>query len=120
MRTLRAQDATREPTTGLRMRAQGNAMNDEFLIRCWYCGKQLADPPDRGKSPNMRTLDHLLPQSRGGGNETANLVDACWPCNAGKRSKTLEEYREYLYAKTAVGLARKHALAALAAWPEMP
>ena len=37
------------------------------------------------------SLDHRDPVTRGGGNDAANLVTACWPCNASKGNLTLEE-----------------------------
>lgn len=37
--------------------------------------------------------DHLLPHSRGGSNELANLVVTCAPCNFGRMQYTLEEAR---------------------------
>jgi 5-methylcytosine-specific restriction endonuclease McrA len=41
--------------------------------RCWHCGG-IADQ-----------VDHLLPRSRGGGDEPSNLVAACQPCNLARR-----------------------------------
>jgi 5-methylcytosine-specific restriction endonuclease McrA len=32
------------------------------------------------------TADHLVPAARGGGNELANLVPACEPCNKARRA----------------------------------
>ncbi len=36
-------------------------------------------------------LDHVIPYARGGGNGPDNLVTACWPCNFGRGSYSLEE-----------------------------
>jgi hypothetical protein len=46
--------------------------------RCGYCDKK-AD-----------TVDHILPQSRGGKNTWENTVAACQPCNARKADHLLE------------------------------
>ncbi|GAA4639870.1 HNH endonuclease [Actinoallomurus vinaceus] len=46
---------------------------------CGYCG-------GRGN-----TVDHILPQSRGGGSTWENTVLACGPCNNRKRDRTPEE-----------------------------
>jgi 5-methylcytosine-specific restriction endonuclease McrA len=46
---------------------------------CAYCG-------GRGT-----TIDHVLPQSRGGANTWLNLVAACGPCNNRKADRTPEE-----------------------------
>lgn len=37
-------------------------------------------------------IDHIIPISRGGRNELANLCVACQPCNHSKYNKTLEEW----------------------------
>lgn len=54
---------------------------DEY--KCVYCG-------DTDKS--ILTLDHVIPQSKGGGNSWTNLVTACLQCNSDKRDLTLEEF----------------------------
>lgn len=48
---------------------------------CVYCG-----------SNKHLTLDHVVPQSKGGRDSWDNLVTACRTCNAEKRDLTLEEY----------------------------
>jgi hypothetical protein len=35
--------------------------------------------------------DHVIPYSRGGGNDLENLVLTCYPCNFGRSNNTLEE-----------------------------
>lgn len=47
--------------------------------RCAYCGAP------------ARTIDHLLPQSRGGGWTWLNTVAACHGCNGRKGNRTPEE-----------------------------
>jgi 5-methylcytosine-specific restriction endonuclease McrA len=47
--------------------------------RCAYCGRK------------ARTVDHIHPKSRGGGEEYWNLVAACKPCNNTKTDRTPEE-----------------------------
>ena len=37
------------------------------------------------------TVDHVLPQSKGGQTELDNLITCCWACNYGKAEKTLSE-----------------------------
>lgn len=46
---------------------------------CAYCGGQAG------------TVDHLVPQSRGGRNSWLNTVAACSPCNTRKANRTPEE-----------------------------
>lgn len=50
---------------------------------CVYCGKD---------ERRHLTLDHVIPQSKGGPNTWDNLVTACKKCNNEKASLTLEEY----------------------------
>lgn len=49
---------------------------------CQYCGI-------RGKSLEC---DHVVPVSRGGSNDTQNLVTACKTCNQSKRAKLVSEW----------------------------
>ena len=51
--------------------------------QCVYC-----DEEDR----RTFTLDHVVPQSKGGPNTWDNLVTACKKCNGEKADLTLEEY----------------------------
>lgn len=49
---------------------------------CVYCG-----------SPLNLSLDHVIPQSRGGEHSPSNLVTACRSCNSSKGAKTPEEWK---------------------------
>lgn len=49
---------------------------------CWFCGKPLGDD---------ETLEHLVPQSRGGGNDSANCVLAHAVCNQKAANLSLSE-----------------------------
>jgi len=51
--------------------------------RCQYCGKKLS-----GKD---KTIDHIIPKSRGGQNKWENVVLCCKKCNKKKGNKTPEE-----------------------------
>lgn len=57
--------------------------------KCRYCG-----------APG-RTMDHVVPISRGGRHEAANIVPACRPCNASKGNKMLSEWRGHPCRKSA-------------------
>jgi len=52
--------------------------------KCHYCGDQ----------KNL-TLDHKIPQSKGGGHEDENLVTCCKRCNSSKGAKTYDEFLEW-------------------------
>lgn len=49
---------------------------------CVYCG-----------SPLNLSLDHVIPQSRGGSHEPTNLVTCCRSCNSSKGDKTPAEWK---------------------------
>lgn len=49
---------------------------------CRYCG---------GRSPKVHlTIGHVVASTLGGGDEPTNLVTACWDCNSGKSSTTVD------------------------------
>ena len=50
---------------------------------CQYCGKN--------SSPEKLTVDHVIPSSRGGGNDWNNVLTCCSPCNLRKGNKTPKE-----------------------------
>lgn len=52
---------------------------------CAYCGASGRMEPD-----------HRIPLSRGGGNDIANILPACRPCNRRKHTRTEEEFRAVL------------------------
>lgn len=43
-------------------------------------------------SPDEPEIDHILPYSRGGRHDPANLQVLCGPCNREKRTRTMEEW----------------------------
>jgi hypothetical protein len=51
--------------------------------RCHYCGEKV--------TPENATLDHLIPQFKGGRHTKENLKTACLTCNSIKSGKTFEE-----------------------------
>ena len=54
---------------------------DQFV--CQYCGEKT--------TPENITLDHFIPQSKGGSHKKENLRTACLLCNSIKSGKTYEE-----------------------------
>jgi hypothetical protein len=52
---------------------------DKFI--CQYCGRT---PPDV-----KLEVDHIMPLSQGGSDESANLLTSCWDCNRGKAGDPL-------------------------------
>lgn len=54
---------------------------------CVYCGETFLDKD--------MTLDHMIPQERGGPTITNNLVPSCKECNSKKSNMTAEQYIKY-------------------------
>lgn len=52
-------------------------------FRCRYCGTPAATAELQ--------VDHVVPVAKGGTNDPANLVTACWLCNIGKSDASLAE-----------------------------
>ncbi|RUM89323.1 MAG: HNH endonuclease [Thermodesulfatator sp.] len=57
-------------------------MRDNYT--CQYCGKSVKNPKDR-------TIDHVVPRSRGGKTVWTNVVLCCRKCNLRKGDRTPEE-----------------------------
>jgi 5-methylcytosine-specific restriction endonuclease McrA len=55
---------------------------------CQYCGEKI--------TPESATLDHFIPQSKGGKNSKENLRTSCFICNGVKSGKTYEEAAPFL------------------------
>lgn len=59
---------------------------------CYYCGID-------GRIEHM-LLEHKTPTSRGGSNESTNLVNACRGCNVSKGSRTFDEFKALMRERT--------------------
>ena len=59
---------------------------DKYI--CFYCGEKV--------TAENATLDHLIPQYKGGKNTKENLKTACLICNSIKSGKTYEEAAPFL------------------------
>ena len=72
-----------------------------------YCGERF--------EPDLLTVDHVQPRTRGGDRSGGNLVTACGACNARKGSMRLAEFLR------ADDVAREHffRLAAGHVWPRI-
>jgi 5-methylcytosine-specific restriction endonuclease McrA len=62
------------------MRANRTRIYRRDQNQCVYCG-----------SNKDLTLDHVMPKSRGGGNDWTNLVTSCFRCNLRKGNRTPDE-----------------------------
>jgi hypothetical protein len=61
--------------------------------RCQYCGE--------GLTPGTASLDHYLPQSKGGANTKENLRTSCLICNSIKSGRMFEEVAPLLLQSVA-------------------
>ncbi|MDE3075141.1 MAG: HNH endonuclease [Chloroflexota bacterium] len=67
---------------------------DSILARdgwtCRYCHGPVRPAPVGGPvTDDTATIDHLVPKAAGGGDDSMNLVTACWRCNRRKGSQIL-------------------------------
>ena len=67
-------DQTKREPTGLSLRYKV-MKRDGF--KCVLCGKT--------KKESILEIDHIIPVSKGGGNNLKNLQTLCFDCNRGKR-----------------------------------
>ena len=74
--------------------------------RCQYCGSSGA------------TIDHVVPRSRGGQHEWANVVLACQPCNHKKGDRLLTELGWSLPRKPVAPRVRTHLVIGVTVAPE--
>lgn len=55
------------------------------MVACVYCGGELTD--------ENRSVDHVVPLSRGGAHAASNLAACCVDCNVKKGDRLPEEFR---------------------------
>lgn len=71
---------------------------------CEYCGKKNLQSIDQNKH-DFRTVDHIVPRSKGGSCEQKNLAVCCRECNRAKSDKSVESFlsgsnlNKFLYRK---------------------
>src|SRR5216683_6831854 len=91
-----------------RRRARAGTLNPPRIKRqyvwaktgglCWYCGAQLYRREEADTEVQKRlvfTADHLHPRAHGGRGR-ANKVPACRYCNSHKRSRSVEQFRQWV------------------------
>lgn len=84
----------------------GTRVSDESILRrdgwrCRFCG--IPTPQDlRGTNEhNAPEVDHVIPVSRGGLHEAANLQCLCRSCNGLKSNRTMAEFEAWLQSEPA-------------------
>lgn len=63
------------------------AGNRSRATTCFYCDVRFTE-----SGPDHRTVDHRVPQSRGGSHALGNLVFACFACNQRKRDRPEDDF----------------------------
>ena len=82
------QEIRRERDKGRELRRSRWWQNRLARGICHFCGGTF--PPD------LLTMDHLVPVSRGGKSTPGNVVPACHDCNSRKKYLLPIEWEEYL------------------------
>jgi hypothetical protein len=67
---------------------------------CQYCGEKV--------TPENSTLDHFIPQGKGGKHNKENLKTSCLTCNSIKSGKTYDEAAPFLLRSIQERKARSH------------
>lgn len=67
------------------------AVHQRDGYRCRYCGVMTSRRPENLNGPKGRTVDHVIPVSKGGRTNIMNLVTCCRRCNKQKLSFSLRE-----------------------------
>ena len=64
---------------------------------CAYCGRRCKIRPREALrwEDDHATIDHAVPQCRGGEDHWDNFILACFKCNGDKGELTAEEYRAW-------------------------
>jgi 5-methylcytosine-specific restriction endonuclease McrA len=63
--------------------------------QCFYCSRAVVMASEGADRPSWASVDHRVPQSRGGSHKLENLVTACMSCNGLKRNKTADEFIDW-------------------------
>lgn len=58
-------------------------------IKCCYCERVF-------DNKLKRTVEHIIPKSKGGTNELCNLSYACWECNSLRGNMDYKELKQYI------------------------
>lgn len=95
-------DETARHAEWLRQRGEWVRIGAErYLLRLKRAVMEAGGPCTYCKAPNPRTVDHIVPSSRGGVDHPTNLTIACGSCNSTKGNRTPDEWR---VARLAEGL----------------
>ena len=87
----------------LKMGCESNVTTAEIAemkrdaLECCYCGALFSETL-------KKTIDHVIPLSKGGSNNKENLIICCGDCNSQKHAKPVDEWLKILDAKKNLAL----------------
>ncbi len=84
-------EVTREKTKARELRQTRWWKTQIHNAVCHYCKQKIM--------PELVTMDHLLPISRGGKSTKGNIVVACKACNTAKKAMSAAEFTLFCEAK---------------------
>ena len=90
-RVIRLTSFNRVPDKVIKFTRKNVFIRDQHI--CQYCSDMCTH--------SRLSLDHVIPKSRGGKTNWANIVTSCIRCNAKKANKTPEEAKMHLHKKPA-------------------
>lgn len=74
-----------------RQRLKLRLMDGRITIPCCFCGWEM--------SYRNATLEHVIPQSKGGQTELANLNLSCLACNLDRGTEDFDSYRQRMQSR---------------------
>ena len=89
------------PMSQRQKKARKTSLLRDYGAQCWWCQRALP--------AKKLTLDHLLPQSKGGSHSLEHLWLACVPCNSGRGNSLNPPKRIFSLNSISTSLVRKHA-----------
>lgn len=89
------------PMSQRQKKARKTSLLRDYGSQCWWCQRALP--------AKKLTLDHLLPQSKGGSHSLENLRLACVPCNSERGNSLNPPKRIFSLSSISTSLVRKHA-----------
>lgn len=72
------------------------SMADFQNWKCPYCGIEMDTQSTKDYNHRYRTLDHMIPLSKGGRHASYNIIACCCGCNIKKKDRDLEDWINHI------------------------